>query len=252
MQPDSPQLPKFGSTHNIPKRWMALAEIPRTILAIASLPANILHLAKACRSDGSPILIIPGFATTDRSTFILRVYLAWLGYRVHGWGMGRNLGAKTIGLHNERLIKRLDEVYQQSGEKVTLIGWSMGGIMARMISRVRPEQVRLIVTLGAPFSGNPFANSAWKLYERLSGHSLSHPIARTQIAESKLPPPVPSVSLFSKSDGVVAWQSCLEPDHSHTINIEVKSAHCGFGFAPAVLRIVADRLARPMDGKNLA
>lgn len=252
MRRGSLQLPEIITAEMMPSRWMALAEIPRAVFAIASLPANILKLTKACKSNGSPVLVIPGFATTDRSTFILRAYLRWLGYRVSGWEMGRNLGAKTIGLHNEQLVKRLDDVYRQSGQKVTLIGWSMGGIMARMISRVRPEQVRLIVTLGAPFSGNPFANSAWKLYERLSGHSLSHPIARAQIAESKLPPPVPSVSLFSKSDGVVAWQSCLEPDHSHTLNIEVESAHCGFGFSPSVLRIIADRLARPFDGKNYA
>lgn len=249
MQRNLIQLPEISAASIMPSRWLALAEIPRMVFAIASLPANLSKLTKASRSTGRPVLVIPGFGTTDRSTFVLRTYLGWLGYRVYGWGMGRNLGAKTIGLHNERLIKRLDDVYRQSGQQVTLVGWSMGGIMARMISRVRPDQVELIVTLGAPFSGNPFANSAWKLYERLSGHSLSHPLARAQIAESKLPPPVPSVSLFSKSDGVVAWQSCLEPDHSHTLNIEVKSAHCGFGFSPHVLQIVAERLARPFDGK---
>jgi pimeloyl-ACP methyl ester carboxylesterase len=215
------------------------------LFAIASLPANVWRLAGARKGNGSPILVIPGFATTDNSTLVLRGYLSWLGYRVYGWGLGRNLGAKTIGLHNELLIARLDDINRAEGQKVILIGWSMGGIMARMISRVRPHKVRQIVTLGAPFSGNPFANSAWRLYEQMSGHSLSHPIAQAQIAESKLPPPVPSVSLFSKSDGVVAWQSCLEPKHDHSKNIEVKSAHCGFGFAAPVLRVIADTLASP-------
>lgn len=227
----------------MPRRLLALAEIPRMIFAIASLPLNVLRLARAARGNGCPVLVIPGFATTDKSTLVLRAYLSWLGYNVYGWELGRNFGAKTIGLHNERLIARLDQINSLEGTKVILIGWSMGGVMARMISRVRPQKVKQIVTLGAPFSGNPFANSAWKLYERMSGHSLSHPIAQAQIAESKLPPPVPSVALFSKSDGVVAWQSCLEPEHQHTLNVEVESAHCGFGFSPSVLRVVADTLA---------
>jgi len=230
----------------LPERWRAFAELPRAAFAIATIPGHLKRLTDAKRGDGSPILVIPGFATGDRSTVILRKYLSWLGYSAHGWGMGCNLGAKTIGLHNERLIARVNSVYSQYGRKVSLIGWSMGGIMARMVSRVIPDKVEQIISLGAPFAGDPFANTAWKVYERMSGHSLSHPVARAQIAESRLPPPVPSISLYSRSDGVVAWQSCLEPEHPHTLNIEVNSAHCGFGFSPHVLRTVADRLAAPM------
>ncbi len=246
MQDRSPRLTEHLAGQSLaPSRWRAIAELPRAGFAVALLPFHIARLRAARRGDGSPVLVIPGFATTDRSTYILRRYLSWLGYEVHGWALGRNLGAKTIGLRNEELLARLDHIHGQYDRKITLIGWSMGGIMARMIAREKPEKVRQIISLGAPFAGNPFANTAWRLYERMSGHSLSHPIARAQIAESKLPPPVRSVSLFSKSDGVVAWQSCLEPDHPHTLNIEVQSAHCGFGFSPAVLRTVADQLADP-------
>lgn len=230
--------------HFAPSRWQSLAELPRALLAILSIPANLARLSSARRGDGAPVLVIPGFAVTDRSTLILRTYLTMLGYRVYGWGLGVNLGAKTIGVHNERLIEVLDTLYAKHQQKVCLIGWSMGGIMARMISRVSPHKVEKIITLGAPFAGNPFANTAWRIYERLSGHSLSHPVAQAQIAESKLAPPVPSVSLYSKSDGVVSWRCCIEPDHPHTSNIEVDSAHCAFGFSPRVIRIVADQLAR--------
>lgn len=219
------------------------AELPRTIFAIARLPFHLPSLLAAPRSKGVPILVIPGFAMTDKSTAVLRAYLTMLGYNVSGWGLGRNLGAKTIGIHNEKLIARLNEFHGEVRQPVILIGWSMGGIMARMISRAAPEKVRQIISLGAPFAGNPFANTVWRTYERLSGHSLDHPVARAQIAESKLPPPVPSLSLFSKSDGIVAWQSCLEPKRPHTGNIEVQSAHCAFGFCPVVLRTVADQLA---------
>ncbi len=238
---------KPSTTAELPKRWRTYLELPRAILALVTLPLYLVHLNGAERGDGSPVLVIPGFATSDLSTLILRTYLSRLGYQVHGWDMGRNLGAKTIGLRNERLIERLDGLHRQYGQRVTLIGWSMGGIMARMISRERPEKVRQIISLGAPFAGDPYANRTWRIYERMSGHSLSHPIARAQITKSKLPPPVPSVSLYSKSDGIVAWQSCIEADQPHTKNIEVDSAHCGFGFSPAVLRTVADRLAAPLS-----
>ena len=224
-------------------RILALAEVPRAILAIIRLPFYFRHLSAAPSGNGMPILVIPGFAMSDKSTAILRSYLRWLGYDVAGWGLGRNLGAKTIGIHNEKLIARLKEVYSEVGQPVTLIGWSMGGIMARMIARAEPNKVRQIISLGAPFAGNPFANTAWQAYERMSGHSLAHPVARAQIAESKLPPPVPSLSLFSKSDGIVAWQSCLEPKRPHTRNLEVQSAHCAFGLCPVILRTVADQLA---------
>ncbi|MCX7283309.1 MAG: alpha/beta hydrolase [Novosphingobium sp.] len=231
------------SAQTMPRRWLGYAELPRAMLALASIPLHGRLLRSAPKGDRGPVLVIPGFATTDRSTFVLRRYLSWLGYDVHGWGLGRNLGAKTIGLHNERLIARLGEVHRRSRRKVRLIGWSMGGIMARMISREMPQAVLQIVCLGAPFSGDPFANNVWKIYERLSGHSLSHPIAQQQIARSKFAPPVPSTSLYSRSDGVVSWRSCLEPPAPGTANIQVQSAHCGFGFDPRVLRTVADRLA---------
>jgi pimeloyl-ACP methyl ester carboxylesterase len=230
-------------------RFLGLAEVPRAILAIIRLPLYLPHLRAAPPGNGLPILVIPGFAMSDKSTAILRVYLRWLGYDVSGWGLGRNLGAKTIGIHNEKLVARLKEIYNKVGQPVTLIGWSMGGIMARMIARAEPKNVRQIISLGAPFAGDPFANTAWRNYERMSGHSLSHPVARAQIAESKLPPPVPSLSLFSKSDGIVAWQSCLEPKRPHTSNIEVQSAHCAFGFCPVVLRTVADQLASGIGGQ---
>lgn len=227
----------------IPRWWLGLAEIPRTVGALLRLPLRAKQLARAPRGDGETIFVIPGFGATDGSTLVLRRYLASLGYAVHGWGLGRNLGARTVGVHNERLIERFDAISR--GRKVHVIGWSMGGIMARMLSRARPDRVGQLVLLAAPFTGNPYANRAWQLYERISGHSLSHPVARQQIAESKLPPPVASTALYSKSDGVVAWTCCREPEGEHCRNIEVDSAHCAFGVDPDVLFLVAQSLANP-------
>jgi pimeloyl-ACP methyl ester carboxylesterase len=227
----------------LPHRWLTWTELPRTIFAMATLPLHWRHLAFAQKGDGRPIIVIPGFGMTDRSTFVLRQYLRFLGYTVYGWELGRNLGAKTIGLRNERLIARVSLIYATECQPLTLIGWSMGGIMARMIARHAPQQICEVISLAAPFTGDPFANTSWKVYERMSGHSLSHPVAQAQIAESKLPLPVRACSFYSKSDGVVAWQGCLEPNQRLARNIEVRSAHCGFGFSGSVLRAIADRLA---------
>jgi pimeloyl-ACP methyl ester carboxylesterase len=145
----------------IPKRWLAWAELPRTVYAIASLPLHWPRLAFAAKGDHRPVLVIPGFATNDRSTFILRRYLNFLGYQVYPWALGRNLGAKTIGVHNERLVGRLNAIHAQERQPITVIGWSMGGIMARMLARDMPHKIREVISLGAPFTGDPFANTAW-------------------------------------------------------------------------------------------
>ena len=114
--------------------------------------------------------------------------------------------------------------------------------MARMVARRHPKLISQVISLGSPFAGDPSASSA-EVYERLSGHSLKAPIAQIQIAESKLPLPVPAVSFYSKSDGIVSWQACLEPETPSARNIPVRCAHCGFGFSAEVLRAIADRLA---------
>lgn len=211
--------------------------------ALATLPFNLPTLADAPRGSGETVLVIPGFAASDGSTAILRRYLAWLGYEAHGWSLGLNLGARTVGLHTEILIERFDQLWATAGRKLHVIGWSMGGIMARMLSRARPDAIEQLILLGAPFTGNPRANRAWKLYERISGHSLSHPVTQAQVVQSRLAPPVRSTSIYSKSDGIVAWSCCLEPAAGNTRNIEVDAVHCALGFDARVLRLVAEMLA---------
>lgn len=226
-----------------PRRWLTWAELPRALFALATLPYCWPKLAAAPQGDQRPILVIPGIGMTDRSTLVIRRYLTFLGYRVYGWELGQNLGAKTIGLRNERLIARVQSVFRDEQQPLTLIGWSMGGIMARMVARREPDKIRDVISLGAPFVGDPFATSAHKVYERLSGHSLSAPLAMAQIAESKLPMPITSCAIYSPSDGVVPWQACREPNSPLARNFPVRSAHCGFGFNASVLTTIAHRLA---------
>jgi pimeloyl-ACP methyl ester carboxylesterase len=132
-------------------------------------------------------------------------------------------------------------VTKKHKRKASLIGWSLGGLFAREIAKVHPEKVRLVVTMGTPFTGHPKATNAWRIYEKVTGHKIGaelHQPLRT-------PPPVPTTSIFSRTDGVVAWQCSVEKPSAIHENIEVFASHLGLGFHPAVWSAIADRLAQP-------
>ena len=122
-----------------------------------------------------------------------------------------------------------------------MIGWSLGGVYARELARRTPNYVRSVITLGSPFSGDPHANNAWRLYERVSQRKVEDWPDRDRM---KTPPPVPATAIFTRSDGIVAWQGCLERDGPTSENIEVEGSHCGLGHNPLALYAIADRLAQ--------
>lgn len=228
-----------------PSALLALSELPRALAELGSLPLATPLLATAPRGDGHAVLVLPGFITTDLSTGPLRRYLAQLGYDAHAWKLGRNLGPRAIGAQGEKLIERLEDIHAKTGQRVSLVGWSLGGVMARQLARRRPELIRQVITLGSPFAGDPRATNVWRTYEMLSGQRIKDKDTQEQLRESATPPPVPSTAIFSKEDGVVAWQNCREPDAQATDNIEVHGSHCGLGVNAAVLYAIADRLAQP-------
>lgn len=240
-----------------PSALLALSELPRAMAEIGALPWASPLLASAPRGDGHPVLVIPGFAASDRSTAVLRRYVGSLGYAAHGWNLGRNLGPRTVGDDGEKLLERLAAVREISGRRVSLIGWSLGGMMARMISRRMPGSVRQVISLGAPFAGTPRATNVWRLYQLFSGQRLDDHRTIDQLREGTLPPPVPSTAIWSREDGIVAWKNCVEPFCDTTDNIEVHGSHIGLPSNPAVLYAIADRLAqregewRPFDRRGL-
>ncbi len=228
-----------------PSLFLSMTEGPRAALELAALPLSLPWLMSAPAGDGHRVMVLPGFVTSDTSTLTLRNYFSWLGYDTHAWGLGRNLGPLAIGSEGERLFKRFDEIYAETGEKVSLVGWSLGGVMARQIARRRPDQVRQVITLGSPITGSPRETSVWRLYEMMTGQSIDSPEVAAQMQESELPVPVRSTAIYSRDDGVVPWQNCLEPDTGLSENIEVHGSHCGLAFNAGVLFAAADRLAQP-------
>jgi pimeloyl-ACP methyl ester carboxylesterase len=228
-----------------PSKLLALSELPRALAELGSLPWFGPLLMSAPRGDGHPVLVLPGFVTTDVSTTILRRYLEMLGYTPYAWELGRNLGPKAIGRQGEKLVERLDAIHAETGRKVSIIGWSLGGVMARQVARRRPDKVRQVISLGSPFTGDPRATNVLRAYEGLTGQRIGDADTQAQLKESRQRPPVPSTAIYTKSDGIVAWQNCCEPEDASTDNIQVYGSHCGLGVNASVLYAIADRLAQP-------
>jgi pimeloyl-ACP methyl ester carboxylesterase len=202
---------------------------------LAALP--ILHSAP--RGDGHSVLIFPGLTASDASTLTLREFLRAQGYKAHEWGLGLNLGPREGVL--DACLERVKKLRAESGRKVSLIGWSLGGIYAREMAKLAAEDVRCVITLGTPFKGSPRATNAWWVYELASGERID----RMDSSQFASPPPVPTTSIFSRTDGVVAWQCSVERETSKAENIEVEASHIGLGAHPAVVYAIADRLAQP-------
>ena len=189
--------------------------------------------------DGHPVLVFPGLAASDVTTLPLRNFMRDRGYTPYAWQQGFNRGPREGVV--EACLDRIRMLHERHRRKVSLVGWSLGGVYARELAKQVPGLVRCVITLGSPFSGHPRATNAWRVFEFLSGKSSHDPELLAGLRE---PPPVPTTSIFSRTDGVVAWQCSLNDDHPHTENIEVHASHIGMGMNPLALYAVADRLAQ--------
>lgn len=194
--------------------------------------------------DGHPVLVLPGFLAGPESTVFLRGHLRRLGYRAHDWRHGRNLGI-TPEL-SARLEDLLLELYDRYGRTVSLVGWSAGGIYAREMARALPHYTRQVITLGSPFAGHPASTRAWHTY-RLLNRGPHHDALFTPeaCAQRAAPLEVPTTSIYSRTDGIVAWECCVAAPAPQTENIEVEATHLGYGHQLDTLRVIADRLAQP-------
>lgn len=192
------------------------------------------------KSDGHPVLVLPGFMASDISTVPLRGLLADLGYACYGWGLGRNI---VVDRHREAELQQLlRALHEKHGRKVSIIGWSLGGLFAREIAKVHPECVRTVITLGSPISGQPKHSNVNRLFGYFNRErEIEHTERRKDLKQS---PPVPTTSIFSKTDGIVAWEGSLQHDGPQLENIQVPASHIGMGANPLVMYVIAERLAQ--------
>jgi pimeloyl-ACP methyl ester carboxylesterase len=218
---------------------------PELALYFASWP---LLLAQP-RGDGHSVLVLPPFGATDASTSPLRALLRALGYSSHGWGLGQNLGPTAAILDGGPT--RLLELAERSGRRVSIIGWSAGGIFGREVARRHPDAVRQVITLGSPFRlmlDDRYKTHAAFFYRLAERWHAPHDDSIRASAYNAPLLDVPATAIYSRTDGVASWQWCLEDDGPLAENIEVYGSHCGLGHNPAVLVAIADRLAQP-DGE---
>lgn len=219
-----------------PSKLLWAAELPRGAWGLAELLGARTRLKAAPRGDGRPVMILPGLVNTDRSNGLLRRYLLRLGYRVEGWGLGRNLGTRAVGADAEALMDRIRAFHDESGEPVTLIGISLGGILARIAAHRMPELVREVITISSPFAGSARATNVWRSFEFFTGDRIdaAHVVAQQALAAQPLT--VPETALWSRSDGLVNGAICHAPGARA---IEVRSSHIGVQWRAEVWLAVA-------------
>jgi pimeloyl-ACP methyl ester carboxylesterase len=207
--------------------------------AVPSLP--LLGLAR--QGDGHPVLVLPGFTSSDTATWYLRSVLRLKGFTSHGWELGTNVGPHSRIVRG--MVRRLDAIADQSGQAVSIVGWSLGGIYARELARAHPELVRSVVTLGSPFRlRDADRSSAERLYRRVAPRRDPFP-GRLRHEHERERLPVPTTSIYTRTDGVVRWHACIDEAGPTSENIEVRGTHAGLGINAAALLAVADRLAQP-------
>jgi pimeloyl-ACP methyl ester carboxylesterase len=207
------------------------------------LPFAQRYLAGAPKGDGRPVLLLPGFGNSDRSLIALKRYLQHLGYQAETWRLGRNFGVRTVGGEAEKLFGRIKGMAERAGEPVTLVGVSLGGILARLAAHRLPLDVREVITIASPYAADPRATNVWRIYELISGERLSSERARSRMSEIAQPLPVPATAIWSPTDGLVNGRACYMPSEPGLRTIEIAGSHMGVQLRPRVMRAVADVLA---------
>ncbi|CCH76359.1 PGAP1 family protein [Nostocoides japonicum T1-X7] len=221
------------------EQWRAAGDL-------AAFWAALPRLASGPSGDGHAVLVLPGFLADDGSTAPLRAVLHLRGYDAAPWRLGRNLGPTSHIW--DGLAQRLHHLNEASGAPVTILGWSLGGILGRHLARRYPDLCRQVITLGSPFrlpaDHDPRTTTVGEIF-----HALQplHTDLFSSVSSSMLdePMPLPATAIYSRLDGVVPWAACLEPPAPHAESIEVRASHCGMGVHPQVLRVVLDRLEQP-------
>lgn len=192
------------------------------------------------KGDGHPVLVLPGFLASAQSTLILRKFIDRIGYTSYDWDIGRNYGKVE---YLDDLLQQVDALHRAHQQKVSLVGWSLGGVYARQIAKERPDMVRQIIMMGSPFQAINDANHATWLHKLINIGKKEQAVDEDFLASIPEPAPVPSTAIYSKQDGVVPWAACMEKEEGpYRQNIQVRSSHLGFGVNQAVYTIIADRL----------
>ena len=240
--PTGGQQPFVLAGYHAPPVKLFATELPRAGLDLAALVTTSPLLATARRGDGHPVLVLPGLLTGDPATMLLRGVLRALGHNVSGWTLGTNRGATSQVV--EGLRTRLEQLQHESGQRVSLVGWSLGGVFAQELARASPSSVRTLITLGSPLQ----PRSGWtqqlsKVVDQATHlPNVTSRIPRVWAESGSLR--VPATSVYTKGDGIVNWSTSRYTPNNRRENVQVRGSHLGLAHNPAVLWLLADRLAQ--------
>lgn len=233
--------PHDEKPHTSPSPWLMALEFRAPWELGSVIPAWPL-LRRAPLGDGHSVIVFPGLSASDASTAPLRAFIENLGYDASGWNQGFNFGPRAGVLQTAK--QQVLDTWRVTGHKVSLIGWSLGGIYARELAKELPDCVRSVITMGTPFAGSHESTNAWRLYQLTSGRDIHKEVAQFDLPGA---PPVPTTSIYSRTDGVVAWPASIQepcPLNPLTENLEVIASHVGLGLNPSAWWAVADRLSQ--------
>lgn len=219
--------------------FLAVANELLTPFEFAHLALSTFSLLQQPSGSGEPVLVLPGMGTNDTSTLILRSYLNWLGYSSFGWGLGKNTG--NLSQLQPAVGELVSNKYDQDQQPIAIIGWSLGGVIAREIARDYPTQISQVITMGCPIGGGP-KYTAFGQFCRGTQSELDS--IEEKIAErERRPIKTPITSIYSKHDGVVGWKASIDTVNQQTDHIEVSSTHLGLGISPSVFKVLAQKLS---------
>ena len=198
--------------------------------------------AKLPRGRGEPVLVLPGFAADDIAIRLLTKRLKALDYRAETWGLGRNTG--NMKKLMPQLIERVQQFSATAGAPLKLVGWSLGGVMARDIAREYPALVSQVITLGSPVVGGAKYTTFGSGYQK-KGYDLDRMAQTANDRETAKTIPVPVTALYDRRDGIVNWAACIDRHNRHVHHIEVQCSHLGMVVDHGVFVQIAKSLSKP-------
>jgi pimeloyl-ACP methyl ester carboxylesterase len=223
----------------------------RAAAEFAAVPFALPFLRGLPRGDGHPVMVLPGFSTDDSMTKVLRYYLRKQGYAVQSWGFNRNTG--LAGNIEERVAERVEKLAKRSGQKVSLVGHSLGGLIARHVAHDLPDSVRQVITIGSPNGMDEKSSNVTGLLTKVYASFNPEAVMREsnlrltpeRLERWRRSPDVPLTAIYSRTDGIVHWTACLDPeDHEFSQNVMVPASHVGLVHHPLTLWVLADRLSQ--------
>lgn len=232
-----PDVSALREPTSAPSTLTALGELGSPLATVRLLGA-LPRLSVVPRGDGHPVVDIPGWRAPELSGAPLRGYLRALGYDARGWGFGTNMGDPRRDV--DRLAERVLDLVDETGSAISLVGWSLGGVIAREVARRHPDAVRRVITYGTPVVGGAAYTTIARAYGRGDGVAVDRVARRLDAAA---PIAVPLTAVFSRRDGIVSWQACIDRSSPRAEHVEVSSTHLAMGVDPDVWALVAERLA---------